>query len=119
MARTAITATTLTAGGYNLTDSSDFETLSTGSGNGVSFAFNRNDTLVLKNGTGGAASFTIKVPTPGTYSARVTVNDETVSVADGKTYLYKLTEIFKQSDGDVYVDCDVAGEVLVLRDPTN
>lgn len=119
MARTGITAVTLTATGYNLTDSAGFATLSTGAGNGVSFAFNRNDTIVLKNDSGGSADFTIKIPTPGTYSARTTVNDDTVTVADGKTWLYKCTEIFKQSDGDVYIDCDVAGKVLVLRDPTS
>lgn len=118
MARAAITADTLTAGGYNLTDSADFTTLSTGDGNGVSFAYNSNDLLVLKNDTGGGAVFTIKVPTPTDYSSRVTVNDESVSVAAAKTYLYKLTPIFKQSDGDVYVDCDIAGKVVVLRDPT-
>lgn len=119
MTRATITATTLSAGGYNLTDSSDFDTLGTGDGNGVSFTYSNNDTVVLKNDSGSPATFTIKVPTPADYSSRVTIPDEAVSVADGKEHLYKITPIFKQSDGNIYIDCDVAGEVLILRDPTS
>ena len=118
MARTTITATTLTATGYNVTDSSDYDTLSTGAGNGVSFAYSTNDTLVLKNDTGGDAIFTIKVPSPTNYSARVTIPDDTVTVVTAKEWLYKVTPIFKQTDGNIYIECDVAGKILVMRDPT-
>ena len=115
MARTLITKIDIPAAGYNLTDSGDFVTLTAGSGNGVEFVFNANDRLLLKNDTGGAATFTLKVPPPSPYSGRVTIPDETVPVADGKTWVYKLAAIFKQSDGKVYVECDVAGKVLLLR----
>lgn len=115
MARTAISAVALTKTGYNLTDSSDFETMSTGSGNGVEIPFNKNHIIVLKNGTGGTATFTFDVPGEDDYSDKgVTIPDATEEVADGKTHLILATAIFKQSDGDVYVDCDVAGEILVL-----
>jgi hypothetical protein len=112
MARTSISVTSIDDAGTNLTDAT-FTTLSTGDGNGVQFNFNPDAILVLKNDTGGPAAFTIKVPTPSGY--RVTIPDETVSVADGKTYLYRLNATFKQSDGKVYVDCDVAGKVLLVE----
>lgn len=116
MSRTTITATVVPDTGYNLTDSADFATLSTGSGNGVQFTYNPANRLVLKNDTGGAAVFTIKVPTPGQYSGQgATIPDVTKSVATGKTVLYPLSAIFKQSDGRVYIECDVAGKVLVLN----
>ncbi len=115
MARTAITATDLTKTGYNLTDSTGFTTLSAGSGNGITVTFDANDVLILKNDTGGAAVFTLKVPGETKYADKgITVPDETVPVANGKTWIYQLTGIFKQSDGKVYIDCDVAGKLLVL-----
>lgn len=115
MARTAIQLTDLTKTGYNLTDSTDFATLGTGVGNGITVAFDPRDVLVLKNDTGGPAVFTLKVPGEDKYSDKgITVPDETVTVADGDTWIYQLTSIFKQSDGKVYIDCDVAGKVLVL-----
>lgn len=116
MATTAISADTLTATGYNLTDSSDFTTMTSGAGNGVEFSYNANDIIVLKNTTGSTAVYTFKVPNPSTYSDKgVTVPDATVSVANGKTWLYKLSAIFKQSDGDVIVECDQTADILVLR----
>lgn len=116
MTRAAITAVKITDTGYNLTDSAGFTALSTGAGNGVSFALDGRDLIVLKNTTGGAAVFTIKVPTPAELTAKgVTVPDVTVTVAAAKSWVYKLSGIFGQADGDVYIDCDVAGSILVLR----
>ena len=115
MATTPITATALAATGYNLADSADFATLTTGAGNGVEFKLDVTDIVVLKNDTGGAAVFTLKVPSPTDFSSKgVTIPDVTVTVAAGKTWVYKLSSIFKQADGDVIIECDVAGKVLVL-----
>lgn len=115
MARATIVSVSISDNGYNLTDSSGFATLGTGAGNGVSFAYDAHDVVVLKNDSGGAAVYTIKVPTPEAFSAKgLTIPDETVTVATGKTWLYPLSSIFKQSDDNVYIDCDVAGKVLVL-----
>jgi len=89
--------------------------MSTGAGNGVEFRLDPTDIIILKNTTGGTAVYTIKVPSPSGYSDKgVTVPDVTVSVAAGKTYLYKPSNIFKQSDGDMIVECDVAGDILVI-----
>lgn len=120
MARAALSATTITAitsNGYNLTDSSDFTTLSTGSGNGVEFTYDANDVLVLKNDTGGTATFTFVIATPSGVSAvGGSITSPTVEVADGKTHVMpSLPTVFKQADGKVYVDCDVAGKVLLLN----
>ena len=60
MSRTPITATTIADTGTNLTDAT-YATLSTGAGNGVKFAYSKNNTIVLKNDTGGAAVFTSRI----------------------------------------------------------
>lgn len=115
MARTAITAVAITDTGYNLTDSTSFATLGTGSDNGVSFAYDSNTLIFLKNDTGSSATYTVKVPTPGTYSGLgLTVPDMTVTVANGKTVILEPNSIFRQTDGSIYIDCSVAGKVLVL-----
>lgn len=116
MARTAINAVQMDDDGYNLTDSADFTALAVGAGNGVTFDYDTRNELILKNTTAGAATYTLKVPTPSEYAAKgATVPDVAVVVAAGKTWRYPLSGIFRQSDGKVYVDCDVAGSVLVLR----
>jgi hypothetical protein len=114
MARVTITATAVPAATYNLTDSADFTALSTGAGNGVQFTYNGAHLLVLKNTTGGTAAYTIKVPTPAAYTSIATIPDDTVSVGTLDTHLVKLSSVYKQSDGMVYVDCDVAGSALLI-----
>lgn len=116
MARTPITATAVPDTGLNLTDAT-FATLGTGANNGVSFAYDGNNRVILKNDTGGAATFTVKVPTPTAYTnVGVTVPDMSVAVANGKTYEFKALSlsVARQSDGAIYIDCNVAGKVLVL-----
>jgi len=114
MARTPISRTTLSAAGLNLTDAS-FSTLSTGAGNGIEVPYREGDVLILKNDTGGAAVFTVKVRQPQAFTnLGITVPDETLTVANGKTYIVPLSPVFKQTDGDIYVDCGVAGKVICL-----
>ncbi len=115
MSRATITAVAITDTGYNLTDSAGFTTMSTGAGNGVAFAQSGSDRIILKNDTGGAAVFTVKVPTPSGYTALgLTIPDMTVTVANGKTWVLEPHSLFRQSDGAIYIDCDVAGKILVL-----
>lgn len=114
MARTPITRTAVPDTGLNLTDAT-FATLSTGSGNGVEVPFREADLIVLKNDTGGAAVFTIKVPQPSQYAGQsITVPDKTVNVATGKSIVYPTAILYRQTDGDIYIDCDVAGKVIAL-----
>ncbi len=116
MARAALAAVTIPATGYNLTDSSDFATLSTGAGNGRIIDYDAATRIVLKNTTGGAAVYTVKMVTPATYSALgLTISDMTVTVAAGKTWELKPHAAMEQADGKLYIDCDVAGSLLVLK----
>ena len=113
MARAAIAATPIPATGLNITDAT-YATMGTGAGNGVSVSYDGNTRIVLKNDTGGAATFTVKVPTPASYTdIGVTFPDMTVAVANGKTHEFKPAAVWRQSDGSIYIDCNVAGKVLV------
>lgn len=125
MAVTDITPQDLPLGGYNLSDSADFTALGIGADNGVQFAYAPKNAanasmrfLALKNSTGGLATFTLKF---GEYESEdalsaygVAPSDPTIEVADGKVHLVKLSEIIRDSDGKVVVECDVAGEALAF-----
>lgn len=114
MAREALARTAVPVAGLNLTDAT-YETLTLGANNGVEIPYRAGDLLVLKNATGGAAVYTIKTAQPTAYSTHsITVPDKTITVATGKTWVVKLDTIWKQSDNDIYVDCDVAGDILML-----
>lgn len=115
MARATLTKTDLTVTAFNLTDAT-FATLATGTGNGVEFTFKRPMTAYLKNDTGGSAVFTIATPANAPYSDySLAVGDYAVTVADGKTHMLSIEGAFNQADGKVYIDCDVAGKVMVLN----
>lgn len=118
MARAALTVTeqvSLPSNGLNLTDAT-FATLATGANNGVTFAYDGDDWIVLRNSTAGAAAFTIKVPVSVSLTAiGSTSTDVTITVAAAKDHIFKLPTIFKQTDGNIYIDCDIAGKVLVIN----
>lgn len=117
MPRSALTKTVevaLTSNGLNLTDAT-YVTMSTGAANGVTFDHDGADLVVLKNDTGGDATFTIKVPAPASLTAiGATVADIDIVVVTAKTHVMRLPSILKQTDGKIYIDCDVAGKILVL-----
>lgn len=116
MARAQLNAVTLPDAGYNLTDSAAFAVLSTGAGNGKEITYDASTRIILKNTTGGAAVFTIKLPTPAELSGLgATVPDMTVTVAAAKEWVLKPAAAMRQADGDIYIDCDVAGSILVLK----
>jgi len=101
--------------GYNLTDSAGFTTLVAGSGNGVKFTYEQQLVVVLKNDSGGAAVFTFKTILAGGYSSYgVTATNPTLTLATGKTYLWRPNTIFRDSSSFVTIECDVAGKALVL-----
>jgi len=117
MAVTPITAVAIphTNAGYNLTDSAAFTTLGAGSGNGVEFAYADAAIVVLKNDTGGAATFTLKASLGSGFTAYgAALTNPTIAVATGKTYLLRLDGVFRDSAGKVTIECSVAGKVLVL-----
>ena len=111
---TKITPTSWTSEGTNLTDLS-YATLSTGSGNGKTFAHVNTDLIVLYNDTGGNATYTfIAEPVPSVTNLGGVITDPTVVVATAKIHVLRPIAGIRQSDGDVYVDCDVAGKIAVL-----
>jgi len=115
MARSALSKTSLARNlvGSVLTDET-FTELATGTGNGVYFPLLGTDLIVLKNDTGDVATFTIVVTTPAGYTTfGITVPSPTIEVADGKTVVLRVADVLKDGDGNVQVDCDVAGEMLV------
>lgn len=117
MARTAIANNHSLAAdtGLNLTDAA-VETMSTGAGNGVEVPYAGNKKVLLRNDSGGAATYTFKVPTPSNYSAiGATVPDIDVEVANGKDVLMPLAAVMQQSDDKVYIDCDVAGKIAAIE----
>jgi hypothetical protein len=114
MAAVAITPIAQSTSGYNLTDSTDFETLVAGAGNGVSAPYNDTRLLLLKNTTGGPATFTILLKTISILSdLSITPDDFELVAADGKTYMLKPSDAMNDA-GTLTIECDVAGEVLAL-----
>jgi len=119
MATQSVTKTAIphNATGLNLTDAT-FQTMTTGSGNGSIWTHSDDDIVVLKNDTGGTATFTLKLSstakTPATNYGS-TVADPTVSVADGKTKLIRMdSSSFRDASGNATVECNVAGKIIVL-----
>lgn len=115
MTRSTLAATTIAATGYNLSDSADFVVMSTGAGNGKEIAYDPAYRIVLKNPTGGNAVYTIKIPTPAQYTAvGITLSDMTVTVGTTDIWEVKPHATMAQTTGKIYIDCDVAGAILVL-----
>lgn len=102
--------------GYLINQSTEFTTLSTGEGNGVQFNFDIKSVIFLKNDTGGNASFSIVLrDNPEITAIGAFIQSPTVVVPDGSTVIYKPRTEYKQVNGLMYIDCDVAGKVLVLK----
>lgn len=117
MARSALTKTTLArnAVGLNLTDAS-YTALTPGSNNGKTWTHLDSDVVLLKNGTAGDAVYTFAFTTPAGYSAfGSTLSSATITLAAGVTQILRLSEVMKDGNGLINVDCDVAGSVAVLN----
>lgn len=114
MARSTVTRQAIPVAGLNITDMT-YDTLGVGANNGVVFAYNLGDLILLRNTTGASVNYTLKVPAPASLSAvGATVGDVTVAVAAAKTVTYKANAAFRQSDGNIYIDCSAAGTIAVL-----
>lgn len=116
MAVTNITVTAFPETGFNVTDAT-YQATGIGSGNGVAFPYGPGDVVYLKNDTGGSATFSFLIGSAGSEftDKGITIPAATEVVADGKTHVYKLSDIFKNNaDGKVTIECTVAGKVMVL-----
>jgi hypothetical protein len=74
--------------------------------------------VVIRNDTGGAATFTLKLSARAKAPATAygtSVSDPTVALATGKTMVLRLDhESFRETDQKVTVECNVAGKIIVL-----
>lgn len=120
MARTAITTVSIPNTGVNITDAT-YTTMATGTDNGVTFPHDSRDVIILRNDTGGPATFTLIVNVPPELTAiGVTPANQTVVVATGKTVLLKPGTAIIGSDTarTIAIDCDVAAKILVRNVPS-
>ena len=91
-------------------------TLTPGTDNGQYFSFADAEFFIMENSTGGAATFTIPLTEPDDYAERgITFDDKTFTVATGKHVVYPVDSRFKDSDGNINIDCDVAGKIAVVK----
>ena len=86
-------------------------TMATGGGNGVQVP--SRSIVRVTNGSGGAATLT--VITPGAPGGNA-IADKSLSVGAGVTKYFDLSEaVYKNTDGKVYIDSDVACTVAALN----
>lgn len=118
MAPVPITATAINSDGINLTDAV-YATLVPAAGNGVSFTYNNNLEIILKNDTGGAAVFTFLTPAVEVLTAvGLSTPVKTVTIATGKTWLVPPNNLFRDpTTGFVIIECDVAGKIKLYSRP--
>jgi hypothetical protein len=88
-----------------------YTAFTTGTNNG--FKVNPASVLHIKNATGGTATFT--VVTPGA-PAGIAIPELTFTQATATDKFYTFTNaVFVESDGTVYIDCDVAATAASLN----
>lgn len=108
MARTDLAVQKATVAGLNAT----YTAFATGANNGKQV--NPSSLLHVKNGTAGPATLT--VVTPGAPGGNP-IADKTVTVpATSDRFLDLSEDVYRQSDGKVYVDSDVAVTAASLGD---
>ncbi len=112
MATQSLSLTNITKTGLDLTDASNYQTMTTGSGNGSVFDYNKASLIFLRNTTGGSAVYTIKTDQGADYSDRsITIPDLTVTVPTTETWVVPVSAIYGRSS--ITVECDVAGLIMV------
>jgi hypothetical protein len=91
-------------------------TLTVGTDNGYYFTFADAEGFFMENSTGGNATFTIPLTEPDDYAERgITFTDKTFVVATAKHVFYPVDSRFKDADGKVNIDCDVAGKISIVK----
>lgn len=119
MTRVPITTVAIPNISENITDAT-YTTMATGADNGVSFSYNSRDVIILRNDTGGPATFTLIVNVSAELTAiGVTPANQTIVLATGKIALLKPgTAIIGPAPAQtIAIDCDVAAKILVRNVP--
>ena len=90
--------------------------LTPGTDNGRFFSFNDAEALLIYNDTGGAASFTLPLTEGSDLSAlNITYNDKAISLDNNDHKLCVVSSKYKDGDGYINIDCDVAGKFAVIK----
>lgn len=116
MSRSALSKTTMARNmtGIDLA-AAIYTALTPGSNNGKTWAHANSDVILLKNGTAGDAVYTFVLTTPTAYSTvGGSLSSGTITIGTGVTQILRVTDVLKDANGLVNVDCDVAGSVSVL-----
>lgn len=98
-------------------DDITWETMVAGVNNGVTFEFHESEAFILHNPTGGAAVFTIIIETPTDFSSiGVNFPDRDITVAAGKTHWVTVdSRLMESANRTIRVDCDVAGQIAIVK----
>lgn len=119
MARVPITTLAIPNTSVNITDAT-YTTMGTGADNGVTFEYNNSDVVILRNDTGGNATFTlIVVPIAELTNIGVTPANQTIVLPTGKIALLKpgAAIIGAAPSRTINIDCDVAAKILLRNIP--
>lgn len=118
MARVALATAnqhTIAVTGTNLTDAA-VATMVSGANNGVEIPYDPTGEILLRNDSGASRQYTIKLSTKADLTAMgLTTPDLPVTVANNKDWLVPMNGAFKQTGSVVYVDCDGAGKIALVK----
>lgn len=88
-----------------------------GAGNGVTFAFNKYDLILLGNPTNTEISFTVLTPEPEGYTQYgLTIGNVTIGVAGeyNECKMTRVSPLFKDSTNNVTVEANAAGGYIAV-----
>ena len=115
MAAVVVNSVAMSADGSSTLAGISYTTLVSGAGAGVFFTYDTTKFILLKNDSGGAAVFTVLLKDyEDLDDIGATPDDMTIAVADGSTHMLPMSAPFRNSSGQVTIECDVAGEVAVI-----
>lgn len=114
MATVAHTTTNIPAAGLVLGTASEFQTITSGSGNGRTFNRSVGKFLLIENTTGSAINATLLALQPGdAVAAGTTVNDKVFSVPANDFILIETIKYLADSSGVVTVEAASTGLQLL------
>lgn len=117
MATTALTRTSFTKTGIDLTAAETYASMTAGSGNGKTINSQNLDFIALYNTTGSTVTYTVKGATTQPMSDRsLTPPDMTVSVANGKCFIVPLSSLFIAGD-TITVECSGTAYIAAILKP--
>lgn len=116
MATQSLTKVSLPKTGFLSATGGNWQTMTSGSGNGSVAEVSGAKLLALENDTGGTLVYTIKAHQSDPYSDRsLTIPDMDVSVTAGNWALVPISSVFRSS-GNITVECDGTGKIACINE---